>query len=106
MGLQNIGIHVVTQSLYRKEQDMNPQTWTSSGEDLVSLISLVMNIHCFLFFPLFLYKWRGAGLVVYLLLLFLAGLPILYMEILVGLYLPFRYCVFVCRPKVCAQKFL
>jgi hypothetical protein len=84
---------------------MNPQTWTSSGEDLVSLISLVMNIHCFLFFPLFLYKWRGAGLVVYLLLLFLAGLPILYMEILVGVYLRFRYCVFVCRPKVGAQDF-
>jgi hypothetical protein len=66
-------------------------------------MSLVMNIHCFLFFPLFLYKWRGAGLVVYLLLLFFAGLPIFYMEILVGLYLRFRYWAFVCRPKAGAR---
>jgi hypothetical protein len=43
-----------------------------------------MNIHSFLFFPLFLYRWNSAGVIVYLLLLLLAGLPVLYMEILVG----------------------
>jgi hypothetical protein len=47
-------------------------------------MSLAMNIHTFLFFPLFLYKWAGTGLIIYILLLLLGGLPILIMEIIIA----------------------
>jgi len=59
-------------------------SWLDVTQLLCGLMSLVMNIETFLFFPLFLLEWRGDGLLVYLILLALVGLPIFMMETLVG----------------------
>ena len=48
-----------------------------------------MNSESLIHFPLFVVRWKGQGLIIYLIMLAVIGLPALIMEILVGnLFLP------------------
>ena len=60
------------------------RSWLGVTEIMCSLMSLVMNIETFIFFPLFLLEWRGDGLLIYLLLLGVIGAPVFLMETIIG----------------------
>ena len=69
------------------------RSWFGVTQILCGLMGLVMNIETFIFFPQFLLEWRGDGLMIYLLVLALIGVPIFLMENIIGRVVIFFFLV-------------
>jgi len=67
-----------------KYLDETPITWQEMTRNMLCLLSLMMNVESLIHMPLYLARWKGEGIIIYLVMLFIIGLPTVIMEILVG----------------------
>jgi len=60
------------------------RNWQEMTKIIFCLLSLVMNLECILNVPIYLMRWKGEGVIIYILILLFLGLPLFIMEVLVG----------------------
>ena len=77
----------VDRSSFMRSQVKNfddDKNWHEMTRIIFCLLSMCMNLECMLNVPIYLMRWKGEGVIIYILMLVFIGLPLFIMEVLLG----------------------
>jgi hypothetical protein len=77
----------VDRSSFMRSQVKNfddDKNWHEMTRIIFCVLSMCMNLECMLNVPIYLMRWKGEGVIIYILMLVFIGLPLFIMEVLIG----------------------